>query len=100
MTDDQKSSELPEKVASLFQQAECILIQKHQDYGPDNIAYAPGGAMNGLCVRLHDKLSRLNHLLGTGADARYESVEDTLVDMANYALIGVLVLRKQWPHVP
>ena len=34
-----------------------ILIKKHADYGPFNIAHAPGGAMNGLMVRMHDKIA-------------------------------------------
>jgi hypothetical protein len=39
-------------------QLNCLqfCIRKHQDYGPMNIASAPGGAMNGLRVRMYDKL--------------------------------------------
>ena len=38
-----------------------ILYKKHKDYGPMNIAGAPGGPMNGLRVRMYDKLARLTH---------------------------------------
>lgn len=74
-----------------------LLIKKHKDYGPLNIANAPGGALNGLRVRLHDKLSRLNHLVDKGADPQNESLEDTFKDIANYAIIALLVSRGQWP---
>lgn len=73
-----------------------ILVTKHADYGPLNIAHAPGGAMNGLMVRMHDKMARLKNLTYNNASPNYESVEDTLIDLANYAIIGLLVQRGQW----
>ncbi len=76
-----------------------ILFKKHADYGPLNIANAPGGAMNGLRVRMHDKLARLNHLVDKGDTPNYETLEDTLIDLANYAIIGLLVQRGQWEGV-
>ena len=75
-----------------------ILYKKHQDYGPMNIASAPGGAMNGLRVRMYDKLARLTHL-GDSDTPNYESIEDTLIDLANYAIIGLLVQRGQWEGI-
>ena len=76
-----------------------ILYSKHKDYGPLNIALAPGGPMNGLRVRMYDKLARLNNLLDTGDTPNYESIEDTLIDLANYAIIGLMVQRGQWAGV-
>jgi hypothetical protein len=45
---------------------------------------------------MHDKLARINNLVDTGADPQHESIEDSFKDMANYAIIGLLVLRGQW----
>ena len=75
-----------------------LLISKHRDYGPKNISLAPGGAVNGLRVRMHDKLARINNLVDSGADPEHESLEDSFKDMANYAIIGLLVLRGQWDN--
>ena len=75
-----------------------ILYKKHKDYGPMNIAGAPGGPMNGLRVRMYDKLARLTHL-GDNDTPNYESIEDTLIDLANYAIIGLLVQRGQWEGI-
>ena len=75
-----------------------LLISKHQDYGPKNISLAPGGAINGLRVRMHDKLARINNLVDTKANPQHESLEDSFKDMANYAIIGLLVLRGQWAN--
>jgi len=76
-----------------------ILVAKHADYGPLNIAHAPGGAMNGLLVRMHDKMARLKNLTYNNATPNYESIEDTLIDLANYAIIGLLVQRGQWEGI-
>jgi hypothetical protein len=78
-----------------------LLLSKHKDYGPRNIADAPGGALNGLRVRMHDKLARINNLYEymedtKGFQPQHESIEDSFKDMANYAIIGLLVLRDQW----
>lgn len=75
-----------------------MLLRKHEDYGPKNIANAPGGALNGLRVRMHDKLARINHLIDKGVDPRNESLADSFLDLANYALIAQLVLRGEWPN--
>jgi hypothetical protein len=86
----------PGDVDTITNELTAILLKKQQDYGSFNIAHAPGGAMNGLRVRMHDKLARLNNLVDTGNTPNYESVEDTLIDLANYAIIGLLVQRGQW----
>jgi len=86
----------PGDIDTITNELTAILLKKQQDYGPFNIAHAPGGAMNGLRVRMHDKLARLNNLVDTGNTPNYESVEDTLIDLANYAIIGLLVQRGQW----
>ena len=73
-----------------------LLISKHKDYGPKNISEAPGGALNGLRVRMHDKLARINNLYDSQSNPEHESLEDSFKDMANYAIIGLLVLRGEW----
>lgn len=73
-----------------------LLVSKHRDYGPKNISSSPGGPLNGLRVRIHDKLARINHLIDTGADPQHESLRDSFIDLANYALIALLVLDDEW----
>ena len=86
----------PGDIDTITNELTSILRKKQQDYGPLNIAHAPGGAMNGLRVRMHDKLARLNNLVDKGNTPNYASIEDTLIDLANYAIIGLLVQRGQW----
>lgn len=74
----------------------ALLISKHRDYGPTNISNAPLGAMNGLRVRIHDKVARINHLLDSDKDPQHESLRDSFIDLANYALIALLVIDEKW----
>ena len=89
-----------EDAAQIMRELFVILTKKHEDYGPMNIAGAPGGPMNGLRVRMYDKMARLNNLVDSGDTPNYESIEDTLIDLANYAIIGLLVQRNQWAGIP
>jgi hypothetical protein len=86
----------PSDVDVILNELRSIMMKKQEDYGPLNIALAPGGAMNGLRVRMYDKLARLNNLADKAATPNFESIEDTLIDLANYAIIGLLVQRGQW----
>ena len=89
----------PNDVDVILNELRSIMMKKQEDYGPLNIALAPGGAMNGLRVRMYDKLARLNNLADKDATPNYESIEDTLIDLANYAIIGLLVQRGQWEGI-
>jgi len=73
-----------------------LLVQKHEDYGPANISDAPGGPLNGLSVRLHDKVARLNNLLSHHKKPKNEAIEDTFIDILNYAIIALLVINDKW----
>ena len=73
-----------------------LLIKKQKDYGPKNISLAPGGPLNGLRVRMFDKLARINNLVETGATPQNESLRDSFMDIANYAIIAMMVLDNQW----
>lgn len=90
------SNEFEEAVQQKFQHAKHILLSKHKDYGPTNISLSPGGPLNGLRVRMHDKLARINHLIDTGATPEHESLKDSFLDLANYAIIAMLVLDDEW----
>ena len=87
-------------VQTIFIQAQELLLKKHEAYGPTNISRAPGGPENGLRVRMHDKMARLNHILeNPSVDTNDESLEDTLKDLLNYCAIFIMVRRGQWPDV-
>lgn len=87
-----------ENVHAVFKELEELLLSKHHDYGPKNIANAPGGPHNGLRVRLYDKLARLSHWVEAGLSFKHETAEESYKDIANYGVIGLLVSRRMWPN--
>jgi hypothetical protein len=74
-----------------------LLLSKHKDYGPTNISLSPGGPLNGLRVRMHDKTARINHLIDSGATPENESLRDSFIDLLNYSAIALMVLDGNWP---
>jgi nucleoside 2-deoxyribosyltransferase len=81
-----------------------IHLDKNADYSPANIL---GTGQVGVVVRLWDKMARLMNLMGfklkvetseydEPIDPKNESVDDTLLDAANYAIICRLLRAKKW----
>lgn len=87
-----------ERVNAVLTEAGALLISKHADYGPKNISLSPGGPLNGLRVRIYDKTARINNLIESGAEPENESLRDSFIDLANYAVIALLVLDGSWPE--
>jgi hypothetical protein len=85
-----------EDAQKIYDELLAILVKKQIDYGPYNIWHAPGGATNGLMVRMSDKLERLKNLIYKKIEPNNESLEDSFVDMANYAIIALMVQRGVW----
>lgn len=69
--------------------------RKRNDYGQTTTETFEKFGPVSMLVRMHDKLGRLDNLLGSGRYPHNESVEDTLIDLANYAIITLLELQKQ-----
>lgn len=68
---------------------ECvrILIKKQKDYGPENIRRF---GRQGLMVRIHDKIARLENLYNSGREPENETIYDTYLDIVNYTAIGIM----------
>ena len=76
-----------------------LLIRKHHDYGPKNVAHSPGGPLNGLRVRMWDKVARINNLVDSKVNPSNESLRDSFVDLLNYSAIAIMVLDETWPEL-
>lgn len=74
------------------------LVRKHKGYGSKNISAAPGGALNGLLVRMADKQARIQNIVYTGgSDDVGEDLTETLSDLLNYCAISIMVIEGTWP---
>lgn len=72
-----------------------LYVTKNTDYG-DSVhdTYEKYGLVSFL-VRLEDKLNRARTLSKQTALVNDEKIEDTLLDMANYAILAVIELRQE-----
>lgn len=66
---------------------------KNADYG-DSFANTRKVVSNAILVRLNDKISRLNSLMrGNKQQVKDESIKDTLMDLANYAILELVEME-------
>jgi hypothetical protein len=89
----------------IYSEAFSLLVEKQRRYGDANIQHL---GLNGVIGRIsNDKVSRaLKFMNGRVIDGKVvlsdmdysteESLEDTLLDIANYALIAVALRRGLW----
>lgn len=81
---------LDEAFQKVCEEMLSIFIKKHRDYGKGNILELEE---LGICYRIGEKLSRLKHILTKKITPANESIEETWIDIAVYAVIAVLYLR-------
>jgi hypothetical protein len=95
--DNYSNSTFASAVWEVMDEIGNLLITKQKDYGPGNINHAFGGPINGILVRIGDKFERLKNLYRHGKKPEHESIEDSFKDMANYAVIALMIERGKWP---
>lgn len=83
---------LDEAFELVSKQALKMFLKKHKDYGKGNILDM--GEL-GIAFRISEKFNRIKHLLMSGNKPNNESVEDSWIDIAVYAIIAIL-LKKGW----
>lgn len=70
--------------------------RKRNDYGQTSAELLGRFGPTSLLVRIYDKFSRLENLLsGKEQKVLDESIYDTFLDLANYAVIAIIELEKQ-----
>lgn len=67
---------------------------KNQDYGNSFEKSLYKFGLVASIIRLSDKMNRIESLSQTKARVKDESIEDTLLDLANYAIMTVIWLHK------
>lgn len=71
------------------EEALTLFLRKNQDYGD---AFADMGVV-GVMVRLNDKLKRALSITNERVEIiQFESLRDTLIDLHNYAAMGIILL--------
>lgn len=76
--------------ASICEDLNEIYARKNHDYGDSfGKGYAEYGMVMAV-IRLEDKLNRLKSLIKAESLVKDESINDTLMDLANYAIMTVI----------
>ena len=88
MTQEEKNKEFNFIIQNMYN----LYIKKNENYGNSfGKLYEDLGPISGL-VPLHNKLNRLTSLI-KGNKNNFESIEDTLIDLANYAIMNLIELK-------
>lgn len=84
----------------ILEEMHDLYARKNADYG-DSFAQLRKRYPNFVCMRLFDKLNRLDTLMQPEYEAKVvdEKLEDTLMDIANYAVMEILERRKERGNV-
>jgi len=69
-----------------------MFLKKHKDYGKGNILDMDE---LGIAFRIQEKSNRIKHLLMNKKAPNHESIDDSWIDIAVYAIIAVL-LKRGW----
>ena len=74
-----------------------LLIEKNQKYGNSFLKTADEYGKSVLILRIDDKLNRLKQLIlrNETDDMQGENVQDTLIDIAGYAILAKLYLENR-----
>lgn len=90
------NSELEKEMVTLMTRAFELFKRKQASYGSENIAEF---GEKGVLIRVHDKIKRLVRLVWHSVkNPLDETINDTWMDIAVYALIAVLVREGKWPE--
>lgn len=77
----------------IIKKMEEIYIAKNHDYGNSvHDTYEKYG-MTSFLVRMEDKMNRLRSLSTKTSKVKDEKIEDTLQDLANYAILAMIELK-------
>lgn len=78
------------KLNEVHDQMTDICVRKNADYGNSFDKSLDEDGLLVAKIRLGDKLSRFSTLIKNDAQVKDESIRDTLIDLANYAVLTIM----------
>ncbi len=92
MLDDHNPQTLDEAFDIVLSEVKEMFLKKHKDYGKGNILSLKE---LGIAFREAEKIERLKNLLMNNKEPANESIDETWVDIATYAVLAILY-KKGW----
>lgn len=83
------------KHREICEKLNLIYKAKNKDYGNSFSKQFEEYGITSSAIRIEDKFLRFKNLIKNEAEVKDESIEDTLLDLANYAIMSVMELRKE-----
>lgn len=83
-----------ERIEAVCNEVRDLLIRKNHDYGDSFSKQFAKYGVNSAMIRMDDKMRRLETLLSGEQAQVAESIEDSIADLAGYALLALVELRK------
>lgn len=96
---------IAEEFKKIQQEQYELFSKKMLDYGLGNISLGSTledeedkkFSLTGIWLRCNDKINRIKNLLKRGKNfVEGESVIDSFIDISNYGIIAMLVIRNKW----
>ena len=84
-----------EKFETVTDEMTDLFTKKNADYGDSVFETMDEFGMTATAIRLNDKVKRLKTLTKQEAKVKDESMRDTLLDIANYAVTGLMWLDEK-----
>lgn len=75
-----------------------IYERKNADYGDSFSKTFEEFGLTASAIRINDKNERFKQLIKNEAQVKDESIEDTLLDLANYAVLTLMEMSKHETH--
>jgi hypothetical protein len=94
--DSKQPQYLDEAFSQVLDEMLATFIKKHKDYGKGNILDT--GEL-GILFRINDKIRRLQNLTTAGKEPENESINETWLDIAVYAVIAILLRKGQFEEL-
>lgn len=69
-------------------------VAKNSDYGSSYTKTVERYGYPAIMIPLHNKVDRLESLVTSGKNNVGESIEDSLLDLANYAILALIEIRQ------
>lgn len=94
----EKANQMPASAVAFKEIAKGMIetfIRKNHDYGNSFDKSLDKFGLVASIVRMGDKMNRIESLIHTSAKVKDESIRDTLLDLANYAVMTVMWMDNQ-----
>lgn len=87
---EENSKALANQFKSITEEMLHTYIRKNHDYGDSFNKSLDKFGLIASVVRMNDKMERIESLMNKESLVKDESIKDTLLDMANYAIMTVM----------